>query len=345
MDWLHSGATHQAFWASDGHINRKRVGKNHDDRPREGRLASQPRRSRPQDRSRNCRGRVDICSDARPMAGSTPSFREECRTGRAADTSPDLPEVTCGCLFGSPPDAIQSALWEKHKSKLGLSSRISARSRRSPLAANRPWSVCRTDLTARADRRRPWLLDQPRGRSRGRKPGRVLAASITGARKRGRCVVIASEFTVFAKSGGPLTKRISLVADGSLKSDGSACIMTRGVGIAASGYPISAILPMRSVVLNRRPSALRAVCGPICQPKSKIVTKAMLNGSTRPDPIARTGKISATAGAGQDWCCSTTTPRACRSRVADPHETPPPWPAFPKRHCSRCCPSLPALLA
>ena len=36
------------------------------------------------------------------------------------------------------------------------------------------------------------------------------------------------QVTIIAKSGGPLTKRISLAADGSLTSDGSACVMSRG---------------------------------------------------------------------------------------------------------------------
>ena len=38
----------------------------------------------------------------------------------------------------------------------------------------------------------------------------------------------AIEITLFTKSGGPLTKRISLTADGLLKSDGSECFMARG---------------------------------------------------------------------------------------------------------------------
>jgi hypothetical protein len=36
------------------------------------------------------------------------------------------------------------------------------------------------------------------------------------------------EITVFSKDGGPLTKRISLAPDGSVKSDGSACVMSTG---------------------------------------------------------------------------------------------------------------------
>ena len=37
-----------------------------------------------------------------------------------------------------------------------------------------------------------------------------------------------TEITLFQKSDGPLTKRISLAPDGTVKSDGSACIMVQG---------------------------------------------------------------------------------------------------------------------
>ena len=36
------------------------------------------------------------------------------------------------------------------------------------------------------------------------------------------------ELTVFSKSGGPLTKRITLTTDGKIASDGNACYMARG---------------------------------------------------------------------------------------------------------------------
>ena len=36
------------------------------------------------------------------------------------------------------------------------------------------------------------------------------------------------ELVKFTKTGGPLTKRISLALDGTLVSDGSACVMARG---------------------------------------------------------------------------------------------------------------------
>src|SRR5215831_2765310 len=38
----------------------------------------------------------------------------------------------------------------------------------------------------------------------------------------------AIELTGFTKANGPLTKLISLAPDGTVKSDGSACVMTRG---------------------------------------------------------------------------------------------------------------------
>ena len=40
--------------------------------------------------------------------------------------------------------------------------------------------------------------------------------------------LVAIEFTEFTKDGGPLTKKISLGADGKVESDGSACVMFKG---------------------------------------------------------------------------------------------------------------------
>jgi hypothetical protein len=50
-----------------------------------------------------------------------------------------------------------------------------------------------------------------------------------------------TEFTIFAKSGGPLTKRISLAPDGSVKSDGAACVMAHGAARAAPTSPAFSI--------------------------------------------------------------------------------------------------------
>jgi len=98
--------------------------------------------------------------------------------------------------------------------------------------------------------------------------------------------VIASEITLFAKSGGPLTKRISLAADGSLKSDGSACVMALGTarrvqitGVSDLGALIEQLRPNEAIALG----ALRARLSDRVQ----VVTKQKLNGA--PDAIARTG--------------------------------------------------------
>jgi hypothetical protein len=98
--------------------------------------------------------------------------------------------------------------------------------------------------------------------------------------------VIASEITLFVKSGGPLTKRISLEADGSLKSDGSACVMAQGearrvhiTDVFALGALIERLQPNEAIALG----ALRAgLADPV-----QVVSKQKLNGA--PKAIARTG--------------------------------------------------------
>ena len=94
-----------------------------------------------------------------------------------------------------------------------------------------------------------------------------------------------SELTLFAKSGGPLTKRISLAADGSLVSDGSACLMTYGearpvevAGIGDLAALIERLLPNEAIALG----TLR----PGLQPPVTVVTKRELNGQA--NTIART---------------------------------------------------------
>jgi hypothetical protein len=98
----------------------------------------------------------------------------------------------------------------------------------------------------------------------------------------------ASELTLFAKSGGPLTKRISLCVDGSLRSDGSACVMAHGearraciAGIADLGALIERLQSNEAIALG----ALRpGLADPV-----KVVTKAKLNGAA-PNVIARTAE-------------------------------------------------------
>ena len=95
--------------------------------------------------------------------------------------------------------------------------------------------------------------------------------------------------TRFTKAGGPLTKQISLAADGRLLKDGSACTMCRGTaervrvaGVAALGVLIEDLAECQALALG----TLRAEL----PDKVKVVTKKMMvNGAARPDIIARTG--------------------------------------------------------
>ena len=95
--------------------------------------------------------------------------------------------------------------------------------------------------------------------------------------------------TRFTKDGGPLTKQISLAADGTLVKDGSACVMFRGTaervrvaGVDGLGALIEGLTESQALALG----ALRADL----PDKVEVATKKMLlNGAARPDLIARTG--------------------------------------------------------
>jgi hypothetical protein len=96
----------------------------------------------------------------------------------------------------------------------------------------------------------------------------------------------ALEFTIFTKANGPLTKRICLTADGSVKSDGSACVMSRGI---ARRIQISNLQALASLIERMRSDqaiALGALRTDLPN-KVQVVTKGQLNG--QPGVIARTG--------------------------------------------------------
>jgi hypothetical protein len=98
--------------------------------------------------------------------------------------------------------------------------------------------------------------------------------------------VIASEITLFAKSSGPLTKRISLEADGSIRSDGSACVMARG---SARRIHLTAASDLGALIERLKPNeaiALGALRAGLSDPV-QVVTKHKLNGAA--NVIARTG--------------------------------------------------------
>jgi hypothetical protein len=94
-----------------------------------------------------------------------------------------------------------------------------------------------------------------------------------------------AELTVFEKSGGPLTKHITLSPDGSVKSDGSACLMASGV---AHRLPLADVGELAAAIAKARSDqaiALGALRAGLPETVN-IVTKSKLNG--QPNTIART---------------------------------------------------------
>ena len=95
--------------------------------------------------------------------------------------------------------------------------------------------------------------------------------------------------TRLTKASGPLTKQISLAADGTLIKDGSACVMAHGTaervrvaGVVALGALIEELAPSQALALG----TLRADLPDMVS----VVTKKMLvNGAPRQHVIARTG--------------------------------------------------------
>jgi hypothetical protein len=99
------------------------------------------------------------------------------------------------------------------------------------------------------------------------------------------------EITLLAKAGGPLTKRISLAADGSLKSDRSACLMGRGVARRARFSDLHAFADCIGNLAQNEAVALGSLRLNLPS-KVDVTTKdklAELNGAARPDLIARAG--------------------------------------------------------
>ena len=97
---------------------------------------------------------------------------------------------------------------------------------------------------------------------------------------------MASELTLFIKANGPLTKRISLHPDGTLNSDGLACLMTQGV---ARRLPVTdanelAVL-IEKVAVNQALGLGRLRFD--LPSEVDVVTKDRLNGAMQP-LIART---------------------------------------------------------
>jgi hypothetical protein len=94
--------------------------------------------------------------------------------------------------------------------------------------------------------------------------------------------------TTYTKFGGPLTKHISLAPDGSIKADGSACVMSRGAaqltevaGVDEFAELLERLRSHQAISLGRMRAGLRS--------KVRVVTKAnLINGAAGPNVIART---------------------------------------------------------
>jgi hypothetical protein len=96
------------------------------------------------------------------------------------------------------------------------------------------------------------------------------------------------ELTKFTKVGGPLTKQISLAKDGTIVSDGSACVMSDG---SAERVKVAGVGELAALIGKLRPSqaiALGALRDGLPD-KVQIVSEKQLNGVARPDIIARSG--------------------------------------------------------
>jgi hypothetical protein len=98
------------------------------------------------------------------------------------------------------------------------------------------------------------------------------------------------EITAFVKTGGPLTKHISLGEDGSLRSDGSACIMSSGTGERVSFGTLQEFAAHISTLESHQAIALGSLQRDLPD-KVEITTKSQLrklNGTPTPHLITRT---------------------------------------------------------
>jgi hypothetical protein len=123
--------------------------------------------------------------------------------------------------------------------------------------------------------------------------GAVMTTRTASTRRKEDCQrqrqsKVDAEITLFSKFGGPLTKRISLTADGSIKSDGSACLMARG---EARRCEIASVAQLAGLI-EQLPANQAVALGALrtgLPDQVQVVTKAKLvNGVAQPDIIART---------------------------------------------------------
>jgi hypothetical protein len=95
------------------------------------------------------------------------------------------------------------------------------------------------------------------------------------------------EVAIIAKSGGPLTNRISLAADGSLTSDGSACVMSHGT---AKRFTFAGVGQFATLIEHFAPHQAITLGGlrPDLPNEVSVITKRKLNGAQESEVMART---------------------------------------------------------
>jgi hypothetical protein len=101
-------------------------------------------------------------------------------------------------------------------------------------------------------------------------------------------VTASIEITIFTKTGGPLTKRISLGPDEKMISDGSACVMSHG---RAARVIVSSLTEAATLIagLRSNQAITLGMMRPDLPDDVEVTTKDKLNGSAQRSIIARTG--------------------------------------------------------
>jgi hypothetical protein len=99
--------------------------------------------------------------------------------------------------------------------------------------------------------------------------------------------VSALQLTILAKSGGPLTKRLSLAENGLLIADGSACVMSAGT---ARRFEFSRLHQVATLIEQLQPHQAIALgrLRPGLPDQVEVVSKRKLNGGDHANLIART---------------------------------------------------------
>src|SRR5271155_565434 len=97
------------------------------------------------------------------------------------------------------------------------------------------------------------------------------------------------EITTFRKRGGPLTKRISLDAEGKVIADGSQCLMAHGTANRVALPDLQTFADLIAGMPSKGALALGALAHGRPD-RVEVVTKSAMNGSAGSrDVIARTG--------------------------------------------------------